>query len=107
MLTTKLVDSLFRRNFPARKIPSYIRPTAPEPLGVEINNSTLPVTVPAVTHALAVNLESTLRRKKAGICYLASCVGKHPKGLRLTEGVYTIDISKNNFSVHSKLLITN
>lgn len=64
MLTRKIVDSLFRRNFPARKIPSYIRPTIPEPPGVEIINSALPVTVPAVTRALAVNLESISRREK-------------------------------------------
>lgn len=63
MLTTKLVDLEFRRNFPVRKIPSYIIPTTPEPLGVKIINSTLLVTVPAVTYALAVNLETILRKE--------------------------------------------
>lgn len=64
MLTTKLVDLEFRRNFPARKIPFYIRPTTLEPLRVGIVNSSLLVTVPAITYPLAHNLESVLRREK-------------------------------------------
>lgn len=61
MLTTKLVDLEFRRNFQARKISSYVRPTTPAPPGVIIN-SALPVT--AVTHTLGGNLEGVLRREK-------------------------------------------
>lgn len=51
----ELVDLDFRRNFPTRKTPSYTKPTTPSPLRVELTSSPLPVPVPALTAASAIN----------------------------------------------------
>lgn len=66
VLPTELLDLEFRRKFPTRKTLSYIRQTTPGPLGVELMSSPLPVPVPALTAAFAINSASAPGREKLG-----------------------------------------